>query len=92
MSNNNPDPLEIREMNERHNANYNLVQRYYWRQSIDAVSTADGAYCRISLDSNIVTEWHSTYRDAYAELADKIRAWEKENPELAIKDELPCES
>lgn len=85
MRNEGPDPLSIRESLQKIWADEQLCNRYYvgyiWQQSHET-------WTKLVIDGVPVTDWHSSRNDAYAELADKIRAWEKENPELAIQEAI----
>ena len=78
-----PDPLGIREISLKHWDNQRLCERYYVPYE---TSTPDGTFRQLRIDGHPVTDWHQSFGECYAELADKIRQWELENPELAIKE------
>ena len=85
-----PDPLGIAAAKQKASDDYALIWKYYGDQYGYESSTSDYAFRRYIINNVVVSDWHRTNEECHAEVADKIRAWEKENPELAIKDAEQC--
>jgi hypothetical protein len=79
-----PDPLGVRARTAESEADRALCNFYYPNYAC-SIRTMDGAFVHFTIHGQRVTGWHETENECYAELAEKIRAWEKENPIQAME-------